>query len=70
MPARERTARKMCTIQRKERIDRYAPARDNRKDREAKQRVSKHTYSRQICNVRDISQYKFVGIKMCSMLVV
>ncbi len=70
MPACERTARKMCTIQRKERIDRCAPARDNRKDKEAKQRVSKHTYSRQIRNVGDISQYKCVGFKMCVILVV
>jgi hypothetical protein len=67
-PACERKARTMCT-QRKERIDRCAPARDNRKDREVKQRVSRHTYNRQICVVGDISQYKYAGSKMCVILV-
>jgi hypothetical protein len=68
-PARERKAMNMCTIQRKERIDRCAPARDNRKDGEVKQRVSKHTYNRQICVVGDISRYKYAGFKMCVILV-
>jgi hypothetical protein len=39
---RERKTRKICTIWRKERIDRYTPAKDIKRDREAKQRDSKH----------------------------